>query len=64
MLLLLIPVYGLRANSARTLVVHSGDACISGDLYFDLPSQAVSSASPGDTVVICPGTYRDNVKVT
>ncbi len=63
MLLLLLPAYGVRADSPRTLVVHTGTACVSGDLYFDLPSEALSSASPGDTILVCPGTYRDNVKI-
>ncbi len=64
MLLLLLPAYGVKANAPRTLVVHTGTACVSGDLYFDLPSEALSSASPGDTILVCPGTYRDNVKIT
>ncbi len=63
-LLLLLPAYGVRADTPRTLVVHTGTACVSGDLYFDLPSEALSSASPGDTILVCPGTYRDNVKIT
>ncbi len=62
-LLLLLPAYGVKATTPRTLVVHTGTACISGDLYFDLPSEALSSASPSDTILVCPGTYRDNVKI-
>ncbi len=61
--LLLLPAYGLKASTPRTLVVHTGTACVSGDLYFDLPSEALSSASRGDTILVCPGTYRDNVKI-
>ena len=64
MFLFLFPAYGVGASPPRTLVVHTGSACTTGDAYFDLPSEALASAAPGDAVVICPGTYRDNVKIT
>lgn len=63
-LLLVLPLQFISASAPRTLVVHSGSACATGDLYFNLPSEALSSAAPGDTVLICPGTYDDNVKVS
>ncbi len=64
MIVLLLPLQLTHAEtSGRTLVVRSGSECITGDLYFDLPSEAVASASPGDRILICPGTYHDNVKI-
>jgi len=48
----------------RTIVVHTGSPCTSGDAYFTSLSSAISSANPGDIIRVCPGTYRDNVRVT
>ncbi len=64
MVVLLLPIQSsLASGSPKTLVVHSGTACVTGDLYFNLPSEALSSANPGDRIIICPGTYHDNLKV-
>ncbi len=64
MVVLLLPIQSsLASSSPKTLVVHSGTACVTGDLYFNLPSEALSSANPGDRIIICPGTYHDNLKV-
>jgi parallel beta-helix repeat protein len=49
----------------RTLVVDaSTPACQVGDVDFTTVSAAVTGANPNDTVVICPGTYSDNVFVS
>lgn len=62
-LLLVSPIQFINAGAPRILVVRKGAACVTGDLYFNLPSEALSSAVPGDTILICPGTYEDNLKV-
>jgi len=48
---------------AKTLVVNQTDACTTGDLYFSTISDAVMNASAGDTIIVCPGTYYENVDV-
>ncbi len=64
MITLILPIqFSLASTPSRTLVVHTGTACTTGDLYFQLPSEALSSASPGDRIIICPGIYHDNLKV-
>ena len=47
----------------RTLVVNQTDACITGDLYFSMISDAVMDANDSDTIIVCPGTYNENVDV-
>lgn len=65
-LLILLLVVPNPASSAppRTLVVHSGTPCATGDASFTSLSSAVAAASPGDRILVCPGTYRENVRVT
>ncbi|MEM0037009.1 MAG: hypothetical protein QXK99_06250, partial [Candidatus Korarchaeum sp.] len=48
----------------RTLVVFSGSPCASGDGSFTSLSSAVAAANPGDRILVCPGTYKENVRVT
>ena len=47
----------------RTLVVNQTDACTTGDLYFSMISDAVMNANDSDTIIVCPGTYNENVNV-
>ena len=47
----------------RTLVVNQTDACTTGDLYFSTISDAVMNANDSDTIIVCPGTYNENVDV-
>ena len=47
----------------RTLVVNQTDACTTGDLYFSTISDAVMNANDNDTIIVCPGTYKENVVV-
>ena len=64
LLTLLIPIYSLKADSSpRTIVVYKETLCMSGDMEFNSISEAVASALPSDTVVICPGSYNENVRV-
>ncbi len=64
LLTLLIPIYSLKADSSpRTIVVYKETLCMSGDMEFNSISEAVASALPGDTVVICPGSYNENIRV-
>ena len=47
----------------RTLVVNQTDACTTGDLYFSTIGDAVMNANDCDTIIVCPGTYKENVVV-
>ena len=49
--------------SASTLVVYKTYACKTGDLYFSTIRDAVMHANDGDTIIVCPGTYTENVDV-
>ncbi|RSN70907.1 DUF11 domain-containing protein [Candidatus Korarchaeum cryptofilum] len=64
MIFILLQANLILSAPPRTIVVHTGSPCTSGDAYFTSLSSAISSANPGDSVKICPGTYRDNVRVT
>ncbi|RLI14309.1 hypothetical protein DRO49_06310, partial [Candidatus Bathyarchaeota archaeon] len=55
--------YSPTPPAKRTLVVNQTDACTTGDLYFSTISDAVMNASAGDTIIVCPGTYNENVDV-
>ncbi|MEM4581616.1 MAG: NosD domain-containing protein, partial [Candidatus Korarchaeum sp.] len=46
------------------MVVFSGSPCASGDGSFTSLSSAVAAANPGDRILVCPGTYKENVRVT
>lgn len=68
-LLLLIVLLAIQPGevlsaSPRTLVVSNGSPCASGDATFTSLSSALTSANPGDRILVCPGTYRENVRVT
>ena len=64
MIFILLQVNLTLSAPPRTIVVHTGSPCTSGDAYFTSLSGAISSANPGDIIRVCPGTYRDNVRVT
>jgi parallel beta-helix repeat protein len=50
--------------SAATLVVSkTSPACTSGDEYFTSIQAAVDRAQEGDEIVVCPGTYVENILV-
>ena len=48
---------------AKILVVSQTDACTTGDLYFSTIQDAVNAANDNDTIIVCPGTYKENVVV-
>ncbi len=47
----------------RTLVVNQTDACTTGNLYFSTIQTAINAANVDDTIIVCPGTYNENVDV-
>ena len=46
-----------------TLVVYKTAVCTTGDDYFSTIQDAVNAANDGDTIIVCPGTYNENVYV-
>jgi parallel beta-helix repeat protein len=54
----------LGCASAATLVVNqTAPANTSGDCYYGTIKEAVAMAKEGDTIVVCPGTYKENIEV-
>lgn len=54
----------LGCASAATLVVNqTTPANTSGDCYYDTIKEAVAMAKAGDTIVVCPGTYKENIEL-
>ena len=50
--------------SATTLVVNqTSPACVKGDFYCDTIQESVDMANEGDTIIVCPGTYVENILV-
>ncbi len=50
--------------SAATLVVSkTSPACTTGDFYCDAIQEAMDIAKNGNTIIVCPGTYRENIEV-
>lgn len=48
----------------RTIVVSASQpGCAVGDAYYTTVSEAVNNANDGDSIIICPGSYQDNVVV-
>ncbi len=47
------------------LVVNQSEACApaSDSLYFSAVSSAISSAQNDDTILVCPGTYTENIAI-
>lgn len=52
-LLAIHPVLG------ATLVVYQTNQCTTGDAYYNSIQNAINNASPGDRIVVCPGTYYE-----
>ncbi len=51
------------ASASTIIVSKTSPACTSGDDYFTSIQAAVDSAKEGDEVVVCPGTYVENIVV-
>ena len=51
------------ASAATLIVSKTSPACTSGDEYFTSIQAAVDRAEDGDEIVVCPGTYVENIKV-
>jgi nitrous oxidase accessory protein len=51
------------ASAATIVVSKTSPACISGDEYFTSIQAAVDNAKEEDEVVVCPGTYRESIRV-
>ena len=50
--------------SAATLVVNQTDPpCATGDAYYATIYEAITAAADGDTIIVCDGTYTENVVV-
>jgi nitrous oxidase accessory protein NosD len=59
---------GARAEAASTLVVDldgmaSETACTDPDSAFMSINAAIVAASPGDTIIVCPGLYNEMVNI-
>ncbi|RLG93872.1 hypothetical protein DRO29_07175, partial [Candidatus Bathyarchaeota archaeon] len=50
-------------DQLSTLVVYKTAVCTTGDDYFSIIQDAVNAANDGDTIIVCPGTYNENVYV-
>jgi nitrous oxidase accessory protein len=54
----------VEVTAASTIVVSkTSPACTSGDEYFTSISAAVDNAKEWDDIVVCPGTYKENIEV-
>jgi parallel beta-helix repeat protein len=52
----------LGVAAASTIVVNG--TCVKGDYYCDTIQEAVDMAVDGDEIVVCLGTYRENINIT
>lgn len=52
----------LGAAAASTIIVDkTSPACTVGDFYCDTIQEAVEMAKDGDEIIVCSGTYRENI---
>ena len=51
----------LEIAAASTIVVNG--TCIEGNIYCDTIQEAVDMAIDGDTIIVCDGTYHENVVI-
>ncbi|MCK4347356.1 MAG: right-handed parallel beta-helix repeat-containing protein, partial [Thermoplasmatales archaeon] len=51
----------LEVSAASTIVVNG--TCTTGNFYYDTIQEAVIMAKDGDNIIVCPGTYRENIVV-
>ncbi len=51
----------IEVSDASTIVVNG--TCVKGDFYCDTIQEAVDMAEDGDVIIVCPGTYVENVRV-
>src|SRR3954454_18606987 len=58
----LSPAAAMAAAPTTRVVDDDGVQC--GNAAFHSVAAAVAAANPGDTVQVCPGTYRERVDVT
>lgn len=61
--LIVCVVVMLSANADAVLVVNKTTPCTSGDVYFPTITSALKNASDGDTIVVCSGTYLENIDI-
>jgi len=61
---LLFTAVAVDVSVASTIVVSkTSPACTSGDDYFTSIQVAVDKANDGDDIIVCPGTYMENIEV-
>lgn len=52
----------LSADPYVRVVNKTSPACTTGDFYYSTIQDAVDAASSGDTIIVCPGVYLENVE--
>lgn len=63
LLLNLFLVNCIGGGSATTLVVNQTSACTPGHDYYITVQAAIGAADNGDSIIVCPGIYTENVDV-
>jgi len=48
----------------RRVVSASGGPCADGNHVYATVAQALAAANPGDTIIVCPGSYAESVTVS
>ena len=61
--LLVLAVVIQTALGAKIVVNLTSPACTTGDAYYSSIQTAITNANPGDTIVVCPGTYYEVINV-
>jgi nitrous oxidase accessory protein NosD len=52
------------AVSADILVVNQTSACTAGSSYHNNITSAIDTANNGDSIIVCSGTYSENVIIS